>query len=252
MTPSQDEPHREWEELAAGHVLDALEPDEEARFSDHLAGCAHCQKVTDEHAHVAAQLGALAHDDGLAAPSWAAIRDGVVTAPQPDAPAELAPVLALRSGPPRWATRVLAAAAALALIAGGVTAVVLHGGSGSTSPAVAAIKACTPSTACHVIRLQQEQTERAVVLVRDNAAQVVSTGLTAPPHGLVYVLWQMPREGRPVLVSALPGMQVDRPTSSSALTLPYADTAAFAISQEPANVVPLHPTTVLAVGAANA
>src|SRR4051794_11042229 len=103
--------HDHWEQLAAGFALDALEPEERADFTAHLASCAHCQQLVDEHSLVAAQLGSLAGDD-VSPPPWSAIRAGVVGEPQRPAEAE---VVVLRRRP-RFAT--LAAAAAAVAVAG--------------------------------------------------------------------------------------------------------------------------------------
>src|SRR4051794_28258471 len=103
--------HDHWEQLAAGFALDALEPEERADFTAHLASCAQCRELLDEHSLVAAQLGSLAGDD-VSPPPWSAIRAGVVGEPQRPAEAE---VVVLRRRP-RFAT--LAAAAAAVAVAG--------------------------------------------------------------------------------------------------------------------------------------
>ena len=48
--------HEEWEELAAGHALGALEPDDEQRFEAHRATCAECRRVLAETEAVMADL----------------------------------------------------------------------------------------------------------------------------------------------------------------------------------------------------
>ena len=37
--------HEEWDALAVGWVLSALDPDDEARFADHLPGCDRCTEI---------------------------------------------------------------------------------------------------------------------------------------------------------------------------------------------------------------
>jgi hypothetical protein len=46
--------HEEWDALAVGWVLSALDPDDEARFADHLPGCDRCTEI------VRASLGTVA------------------------------------------------------------------------------------------------------------------------------------------------------------------------------------------------
>src|SRR4051794_11209758 len=108
-------PHEEWEELAAGYVLDALEPDEEHALLTHLATCTECRRVVDEHAFVAAQLGSLSEDSDVTPPGWASIRSGIVA----DA---AAPVSLDERRMRRRSPRLLGAAAAAVLLAGAAVA----------------------------------------------------------------------------------------------------------------------------------
>ena len=48
--------HRPFEELAVGHALSALEPDEEQRFLAHLQTCAQCERDVEEHRETMAHL----------------------------------------------------------------------------------------------------------------------------------------------------------------------------------------------------
>jgi len=48
--------HAEFEELAVGHALDALEPFDEARLLEHLPSCSRCRLALGEHREVAAWL----------------------------------------------------------------------------------------------------------------------------------------------------------------------------------------------------
>ena len=53
---TRPDPHARFDELAAGHALHALEPEDEQVFLAHLSGCARCARELDEHAAVLAQL----------------------------------------------------------------------------------------------------------------------------------------------------------------------------------------------------
>src|SRR3954454_11551139 len=48
--------HARFEELAAGHALNALEPGDEEAFLAHLTGCAVCERALAEHVETAAHL----------------------------------------------------------------------------------------------------------------------------------------------------------------------------------------------------
>ncbi|HVU73227.1 MAG TPA: zf-HC2 domain-containing protein [Mycobacteriales bacterium] len=100
--------HDIYEELAAGFALDALEPEDEALFIAHLAGCARCAADLVRHRTVAADL-ALAVDGVGPMP----FPRHLLAEPQ-DAPAPIVPITAARSHRTRW----LSAAAAVIVLAG--------------------------------------------------------------------------------------------------------------------------------------
>jgi len=240
--------HEQWEELAAGYVLDALEPAEEQALLAHLAGCAACRRVVDEHAFVASQLGALSEDSDLTPPSWASIRSGIVA----DAPAPAAPVSLDDRRHQKRQPRLLGAAAALVLLAGaGVVGWQLASGGSGTPGQSKTFAACAASTTCHAVKLQSDSTEAAYVLAEKGTVTMVPTHMAPPAAGHVYALWQLPRDGRPTLVTVL-RTAANGVSSAAHLAIPYTDTAAFAVSVEPADTVPTKPTEVIATGTATA
>ena len=71
--------HDQWDELAVGYALTALEPDEMERFIEHLvAFCPQCQRSVDETATVGAELGQAVPSE--IAPPSAGLRDSVLRA----------------------------------------------------------------------------------------------------------------------------------------------------------------------------
>jgi anti-sigma-K factor RskA len=241
MTGTREANHGEWEELAAGYALHALEPDEERRFADHLAQCPRCRAALAEHDLVAAQLGSLAQDESAAAPTWSSLRAGIVGEEPMRAPvADLE-----RRRRFRRQTRLLGAAAAVVLAAGAGIAVWQLSGSGS-SAATQAISACSHRSGCSVVRLHTpDGGAPAVVLVSDGSAKMVPLAMAPAPAGRQYVLWQLLRNGGPTAVATFEDAS---PDEVMPLAMPYADTAAFAVSVEPAGAAPLQPTKVIAVG----
>lgn len=244
MTESRSA-HDEWEELAAGHALHALSPQDERRFLDHVGGCSACATTLDEYRLIGAQLGALADTEPDEPPSWQRIRGGIVD----DRPASVVSLDHRRR--PRSARILAAAAAVVTATAVGVAGWDASHPSGSRStPATSAITACQQQEGCRAIRLHaQSGTNPAAVIVTGNEVSVVPLALPAAPSGRTYVLWQMPRDGGPVPVSEF--RATDRQTATTSLPSSYADTTAFAISDEPDNVSPVRPTHVLAVGLAS-
>ena len=232
--------HDEWDELAAGYALHALEPDEERRFTDHLAGCEECAGLLREHELVAAQLGSLAHAenaDDAPAPEWSAIRAGVVSTP---APVSLDARRERRRQP--W----LLGAAAAVLVAAGGAVVVFSGGGTTATPAARAIAACRHETGCAVIRLHAAHgADPGAVLVADGKVTMVPLAMKAPAPGTQYVLWQLLRSGAPTPVAVF--RNASEPATSP-LVMAASDTAAYAVSVEPDTWPPAQPTHVVAIG----
>jgi hypothetical protein len=231
--------HDEWDELAAGYALHVLEPDEELLFTDHLSACEECAVLLRDHELVAAQLGSLAFvDDDAAAPAWASVRAAVVgTAP----PVSLDEHRRNRRRQP-W----FLGAAAAAVVVAGAAIVLSHSSGSSASPADRAIDSCRHQPNCSIIRLHASQgADPGVVLVSGDRATMVPLAMPAPPTGEEYVLWQLPRSGAPKPVTEFTDASAP---NAAGLVISYADTAAFAVSVEPAAVPPSQPTRVIASG----
>ena len=71
--------HARYEELAAGHALSALEPEDEQDFVAHLAGCARCERDLAEHQATLAHLAYAPEPADPPASLLAGIRAGVLT-----------------------------------------------------------------------------------------------------------------------------------------------------------------------------
>lgn len=233
-TTSHDEM---WDELTAGYALDAIEPEDEARLLEHLAGCAHCRATLDDFTLVASQLGSLANGEEEP-PPWQQIAPRIT---------RVTPITSIRR---RRQPRILAAAAAVVLLAaGGVLA--WHYTHGTTSPpAQAAIAACSQRPGCSVVRLHGSSGVVAAVIVQDGRASLVPLHLASPSAARAYALWQLPRDGSPIFLDTF--RDTGRATPPSPLAVPVADTTAFAVSVEPAGTRPERPSTVIAVGPAPA
>lgn len=222
--------HERWDELAAGHALHALEPAEAAEFEAHRDQCARCRQSYVEMSSVAAQLGSLAAGGDEQAPPWRRMRPAIVGSPS------------RATSRRRWLIPVAAVAPALAGIA--VLVVVSNGGSESRPLTVAG---CVHDPACHQVVLHTTTGGSGLeVLVRDRTARVVTVALGSLPAGSEWVLWQVPRGGRPVFVQSFG----DAPGPAQSLATSYAGTESFAVSREPAGSRPAQPSEVVATGPA--
>lgn len=229
--------HEEWDELAAGYALDALDADEQMRITEHLATCEHCRASVDDHQLVAAQLGAIAHPEVSAEPpSWESIRRSVV-GQTPD----VADLSAHRRRRYELSRRSLSVAAAAVIVAGGGIAI-WQGTTGGSS--------CSKSDGCHRVELDVAGGKTAANLtVHGQSVTMQTSGMPAAPSGKMYVLWQLPRDGR---AEALTTFTAATPTAvTTSLDSTYSDTTGFAVSEEAAAPNPPEsPSNQLATGIA--
>jgi anti-sigma-K factor RskA len=115
--------HDEIADLLGAYALDAVDADERAAVEVHLATCARCRAEVAEHREVASLL---AHEGGDAPDGlWSRIA-GSLEAPPPELRLQAVPPVrsalgaerATRRQVPRWATALLAAAAAVLVVLG--------------------------------------------------------------------------------------------------------------------------------------
>lgn len=261
---SRPDAHVLFEELAAGHALHALEPEDEQVFRRHLAGCARCERDLAEHA---ATLVHLAYAPDAAEPPPAlleGIRAGIrssgreVRFPEP-----AAPVVSLETARRRrdsirmrraagWTS--VAAAAALVLGLGGWVTALLQDRDqqAQLSGRLAAVVSQLTDESTNTVPLQGESGEVvAVALVRGNdEMSLVVAGLPVNDAATTYVLWGESRYGDKRAVGAfdvttgeldvLSGMRLQDGVS---------DVVRLLVTREQGDVAPPIPTLpVLAAG----
>ena len=205
--PDAPDPHQPFDELAVGHALSALEPDDESRFSAHLAACARCEQAVAEHQ---ATLAHLAHAAPAVEPPPSlleGIRTGIATerrdldaAWQPELPAARSEqVVELserrRTSIPVRRSHLLASAAAVAALLlglGGWNASLQRDNAEQSSQledfagAVRALE--SPDT--RTVRLTSPEGEvQAVAVMQGEQMSLVVDGLKPNPDDTVYVLW---------------------------------------------------------------
>ena len=262
QSPGHDD---QFEELAAGYALDALDPADEQTFVEHAADCPDCTRIVASYREVAAAIASVVPPAaepspqladrimatvraGAPAPSAGAapVASDTAAAPAQEEPA--AEVVPLRSRR-RW-LRPAAAAAAVAAIVGGIWGG-LAATSGTSAPTIAN---CQSQQGCYQTALALPHTTRqtAKVLVQGKNVWVVPTGMTVDNSAdQIYVLWQITAGGTRLV--PLGGFDVSHTGVGSAikvgsLSAPYHGTDAFAISLEPGRKLPAKPTTVVAIG----
>ncbi len=76
-TGARPDAHEPFEELAVGHALSSLEPEDEQAFLTHLPGCAACQRALSQHGDTLAHLAYASEPASPPASLLAGIRAGV-------------------------------------------------------------------------------------------------------------------------------------------------------------------------------
>src|SRR4051812_25977126 len=243
--------HDAFDELAAGHALNALEPGDEQTFLAHLDGCAQCQRSLAEFSEVAAGLAVSSADEPQEQPPpelWVSIRQQVE--------AEGGNVASLDKRRTSSRTRIwLSAAAAAVVVAAGVVGWQVAR-DGSSGPSVqSALKDCRSASSCQVVPLTNKagKTESAYLLITGQDVRVATSSLPAVDgESQSYVLWQMPKDGQPIGVVAfgLPANH-DGTVAHGMLTQPYDASTAFAISLEQGKTIPAQPSPPVVIGTAS-
>ena len=272
--------HDEFDELAVGWALHALEPEDEEAFAGHLAGCSRCALTVAETTEV---MGAMATDLPPAEPSEG-LRDRLraaveqteqvpaahpVQAPRPAAVPSRAPAAPVArplaavtesrdlDARPAWRRvlpNALVAAAAAAVLGLGAWNVVLDD---ARDQAVASAEEQSrivdsllePGTAT-VAPLTSDGQRVATVVARDAQVQVVTQGLDPNDReSQTYVVWGMTDEEDPVALGTFDVVrsQTDVRTVGSTST-GLDDFSGYAISIEPGREAPAEPSEVVASG----
>jgi anti-sigma-K factor RskA len=182
--------HSEFEELAAGYVLGALEPDDEHDFRRHLGGCATCEANVRELEAVVGELAYAAPPVDPPDTLWAGIRREI----EPEASRRAAtPGAAPRRRTSRRLLPGLAAAAAILLVVAlSVWNLSLRDDNAAIRDRLAAL-------------------ERATQLANDPSAKLVTMDEVPGPEGAQATVIASSRQDRGVLlVQSLPPLARDR------------------------------------------
>jgi anti-sigma factor RsiW len=242
--------HSEYEELAAGYVLGALEPDDEHVFQRHLDGCPICEANVRE---LEAVVGELAYAVPPVDPPdtvWAGIRreirsEAVRRAPAPAQVQPPAPTRARRGGRVQRLLPRLAAAAAILLVVGlSVWNVSLRDQNATYRDRVAALEEATrlandPTASLVALDDAESPTgAQAAVIASSRQDRGVLLIENLPPlqRNRVYELWGIPAGADPATAAekALVFVPLRRQgTQTLEFEVPIQPGTVFAITEEP-------------------
>jgi anti-sigma factor RsiW len=211
---SVPDPHERFDELAVGHALSALEPQEEALFAAHLGSCARCERAVAEHAATLAELAHAAPPveppasvlEGIRDAVRAESRDSLSVVPAQPASRAAAPVADLRERRRRRSVQVrrshlltsAAAVVALLLGLGGWNAALQRDNAeqGARVENLAAAVQALENEDTRTVRMSSPEGEvLAVAVVQPEQMSLVVDGLAPNDDDTVYVLWGQSRYG---------------------------------------------------------
>ncbi len=274
MTAGRDA-HAEFDELAVGWAMHALEPDDEERFGAHLAGCAHCAATVESTTDALTEIaGALPEEDPPPA-----LRDRIMAAvaeepqdepepqersepqrPQrPQQPRHRTPAAPPQEREPRTPTPrrrqlLAAAAAALALIVGlGVWNVVLRSDRDHQANLAQVYSRAVHDVTTPGARKAELTTTAGTPMatVVDRAGKVTVVTVRMPRNDTrrsVYVLWGVPEHGAPAAIGTFDVTRGGINDTVVRSTGAGARFPAYAVSHEPGRQAPTRPSAVLASG----
>jgi anti-sigma-K factor RskA len=231
--------HSEYEQLAAGWVLGALEPEDEVTFQRHLTTCAACEESVRELEGVVGDLAYAAAPVEPPAELWGSIRQEIAPTAR-SGRARVARPLSRRAGRSPWPLRLAAAACLLLLVALSVWNVALRDQNDVYRAQLATLEQITtlmsdPSTRAIAMKgSAAKRGARATVLVssRLDRGVLLVDELPAAGRGRVYQFWCLP-EGdvdRAVPAGVFAGERGQQVTFAGAIQ----PTMAYAVTREPA------------------
>ncbi len=266
MNAPRDE-HAEFDELAVGWALHALEPDDEESFAVHLRGCSRCTVTVQTTTGALAEIAGALPEDEPRPELRDRIMGAVAREPQetqdpqqpqqhrPPAPPPAAPPTPGASTPAWRRGRVLAAAAVvLAVVVGlGVWNVVLQGDRDhQASLAQLYSRAVHDVTRPGVPRAQLTTAAgvpMATVVGGDDELRVVTVRMPEnDTRTSVYVLWGVPKHGAPKAIGTFDVTRDGINDTVVRSTHAGARFPAYAVSHEPGRQAPTRPSAVIASG----
>lgn len=201
---AQDSTHELFEQLAVGHALSALEPEDELVFLRHLPGCAACARALAEHTETLAHLAYGAESAEPPASLLEGIRAGVRDSGRAGAfPAPVSLDAARerrRHRTVRATTALVGAAASIVMVA---ALVFVNHGLQSQNDNIRVADAKLSGAVSSLLQKGSQQVDltgsggsHVVAVVNGGNVSLVMHGLEAnDPSSSVYVLWERSRFG---------------------------------------------------------
>lgn len=249
--------HAAWEELAAGYAVNALEPEDEHAFAEHLRGCDVCKATLAEMQQVAGDLAYAAEPDEPPPDLRRRILDAAAAERRPRAPGSVPVVTspAQQRADRTWWPRlpaVAGVAAGLVILALAGWNVTLRGDNDARQAALdrrtAALR-CLAAADTPKFDLSGNTGQHAKTCLAGGSAYVVADNIDPNDTARnVYVLWWMDAGSVPHAVERFDVESDGTAVFELPLNVTPTDVHAMAISLEPGRALPATPTRPIAAG----
>jgi hypothetical protein len=263
--------HDDYEGLAAGYALHALEPEDEQRLAAHLLTCQDCARIVADAASVGAALSELIIDD--AAPP-AGLRDRILAAAaaeprrQPARPPAPAPETLTIPSPAHRGSRVvhqdratkarrfqvrsrIAVGVLAAVIGVGVAVPVTLAASGNGSSGNSAFASALLEPGARELTLNGSNGSVAKAVMTQKAVFVAADKLPVNDRAdSIYVLWMAGSDGKAAAVATF-DVTNSKPVELKITKLPMATSLIkkVAVSREPGRKAPASPSEIVVTSA---
>lgn len=193
-----DRMHARYEELAVGHALNALEPEDEVAFLAHLPGCAACARALAEHQETLGHLAHAVSSDEPPATLLEGIRAGVRASGRSGSfppPVSLAEARRKRTVTLTTALVGVAASVVLVLALALSNVTLLHRNSDLKRQDLAFSRTVDGLLTKGAQRVELTGQGTAVAVVHGGQVDLVLSGVPANGPRSTYVLWQQNAHG---------------------------------------------------------
>jgi hypothetical protein len=248
--------HELYEELAVGHALNALEPEEEVTFLAHLPGCAACERAIAVHQETMGHLAYAAATEEPPASLLEGIRAGVSASGRSGAfpaPASLAAARQRRTV--RMTTALIGVAASFVLLAALViTSVNLNSRNNDLQQTTASFRASVSELlkpGAKDVPLAGSNGQAAAVITGSDVKLVLSGVKANDAKKEIYVLWEQNGNSIPRAAGTFDVLPGEITVVSTGLKLSDpASVSRLMVTREPGRTAPANASEILYTGQA--
>jgi hypothetical protein len=246
--------HELYEELAIGHALNALEPEDEVIFLAHLPGCAACERAIDEHQQTMGHLAYAVASEEPPASLLEGIRAGVAASGRAGSfPAPISLDARRQQRTVRMRTALVGVAASFVLLAALlITSLSLQSKNNDLQHRQEAFKASVSTLltpGARDVPLAGADGQAAAVISGSNVKLVLAGVTPNDTKSETYVLWEQDSRGLPHAAGVFDVTKSDVNVVQTGLKLSHpSDVDRLMVTKEPGRTAPAHNSQILFTG----